>query len=232
MKRIHIIQHVLYETPGCIENWIKEKKYSSSISKLYAGESLPAVDDFDWLIIMGGPMSVHDTGEYPWLIEEKRFIKETIRVGKTVVGICLGSQLIAETLGSRVYRNKVKEIGWFPVVGVNGRPCSPLLDKFSEKETVFHWHGETFDIPEGAFHGFTSDGCRNQFFIYKERVVALQFHLEVTEKLLDSMIVNGIEEIVPAQYIQDEEQLRNGSFHAERNNELMYSLLDGLDKKQ
>ncbi len=230
MKRIHIIQHVPYETPGCIESWIKEKKYVLSVTELYSGAALPERGSFDWLVVMGGPMSVHDVEEYPWLSVEKKFIVEAISDRKAVIGICLGSQLIAEALGSRVYKNGIKEIGWFPVNAVDRGGGSTLLKIFNDSEIVFHWHGETFDIPAGAVHGFTSDACRNQFYIFKDRVVGLQFHLEVTEQLLENMIVNGADEIVPARYIQTAEQLRNGSCHTKRTNELMFSLLDELDR--
>jgi len=230
MKKILILQHVPYETPGCIENWINEKSYSYKITKLFNGETLPEVSGIDWLIVMGGPMSVNDTEKFPWLIDEKHFIREAAGKGKVVIGICLGSQLIAEVLGSRVYKNAEKEIGWFPVIKSSDRANSPLLKKFNNTETVFHWHGDTFDIPEGSLHTFTSRACRNQCFIYNERVLGLQFHVEVTEDLLESMLVNGLEEIVPAQYIQDVDSIRNGTSNIKRNNELMYSILDELDK--
>lgn len=230
MKKIHILQHVPYETPGCIENWIKDKSYNYSVTELYNGDNFPEISDIDWLIVMGGPMSVHDMKEFPWLSHEKQFIRQAVNTGKVVIGICLGSQLIAEVLGGRVYKNSEKEIGWFPVSrrmdGVN----TPLLNKFKDTETVFHWHGDTFELPEGAVHLLSSSACMNQCFIYNERVLALQFHIEATESLLESMIINGIEEIVPSHYIQSIDLIRNGISNIKRNNELMYSILDELDK--
>ena len=175
-------------------------------------------------------MSVHDIAEFPWLSHEKQFIRQAVSAGKAVIGICLGSQLIAEVLGSRVYKNSEKEIGWFPLSRSTEGVNSPLLNKFNETETVFHWHGETFEIPEGAVNLLTSSACMNQCFVYNERVLALQFHVEVTESLLEGMIINGLEEIVPSHYIQSIDQIRNGIFHIKRNNELMYSILDEFDK--
>jgi GMP synthase-like glutamine amidotransferase len=230
MKRIHILQHEPYENPGCIETWIKERGYIYTVTRFYAGEALPEVADIDWLIVMGGPMSVHDTAEFPWLFDEKRFINEAVVHGKVIIGICLGSQLIAEVLGSRVYKNRVKEIGWFPVRRCSDGEISNLLQKFKETETVFHWHGDTFDIPEGAVHGFSSEGCANQCFIYKNRIIGLQFHVEVTESLLELMLENGFDEIVPEQYIQDEALIRKGSGYIKRNNDLMFSILDAMDE--
>jgi GMP synthase (glutamine-hydrolysing) len=230
MKRIHILQHVPYETPGCIENWIKDKSYGYTVTELYNGDSLPEVSDIDWLIVMGGPMSVHDIAEFSWLSREKQFIRQAVNAGKVVIGICLGSQLVAEVLGSRVYKNSEKEIGWFPVCRRMDGVSSPLLNMFNDIETVFHWHGDTFEIPEGAMHLLNSGGCMNQCFVYNERVLALQFHVEVTESLLESMMTNGLEEIVQSHYIQSIDQIRNGIAHIKRNNELMYSILDEFDK--
>ncbi len=230
MKRIHILQHEKYETPGCIDHWIKSKSYNCTVAELYERAVLPDVSAFDWLIVMGGSMSVHDTDKFPWLADEKKFIKNAVDAGKVAIGICLGSQLIAEVLGSKVYQNHQKEIGWFPVSRNIAAGDSFMLKRFSDMETVFHWHGDTFDIPEGAKHCFTSDACRNQCFIYNERILGLQFHLEVTEDLLEGMLAGGAGEIVPSQYIQSADEIKDGSVHIKRNNELMFSILDELDK--
>lgn len=230
MKKINIIQHVPYETPGCIEDWIKNKSYRHEITKMYAGDQLPGVADIDWLIIMGGPMSIHDTEKYPWLPGEKVFIREAISTGKTVIGICLGAQLIAEALGGRVTKNNYREIGWFPVTKTGKSSTSLLTAMFNDTETVFHWHGETFEIPEGASHEFMSEACRNQCFVYKDRVIGLQFHVEVTGHLLEEMIKNGNDELAPGKYVQSGDQLLAGSAHIKRNNELMFYILDELDK--
>src|SRR5690606_41801416 len=109
--RIHCLQHVPFEGLGCIADWIKEKNHSLTISRLYLHDKFPETAAFDWLIIMGGPMSVYEEEKYPWLTKEKLFIKKAIDEGKTVTGICLGSQLIATALGAAVYPNGEKEIG-------------------------------------------------------------------------------------------------------------------------
>ena len=230
MKKINIIQHVPYETPGCIADWINRKLYEQKITKIYEGDLLPGVTDIDWLIIMGGPMSVHDTEKYPWLSEEKRFIREAIGSGKIVIGICLGAQLIAEALGGIVSKNGYREIGWYPATRTGKSSGSLLTAMFNETETVFHWHGETFEIPDGASHEFFSDACRNQCFVYNEKVIGLQFHVEVTGSLLEEMIINGKDELVPGKYVQSGGQLRAGSVNIKRNNELMFYILDELDK--
>lgn len=230
MKRICIIQHVPYETPGCIEYWIKNKSYRPEIIKIYSGEPLPAIENTDWLIVMGGPMSVHDTGIFPWLAGEKKFISRAIASGKIVIGICLGAQLVAEVLGGRVRRNEFREIGWYPVSRSGTGTGSKLTAMFADAETVFHWHGDTFEIPDGASHEFASEACRNQCFVYNEKVLALQFHIEVTGSLLEGMILNGKEELVAGKYIQESKELLDGAVNIKRNNDLMYSILDELDR--
>lgn len=230
MKRINIIQHELYETPGCIEDWIAGKSYRHEITRMYEGGLLPRITDIDWLIVMGGSMSVHDTQKYPWLFDEKIFIREAITAGKTVLGICLGAQLIAESLGARVSKNRFREIGWHPVSRTGEGTGPGLIAMFGNTETVFHWHGETFEIPEGASHEFSSDACKNQCFVYGDRIIGLQFHVEVTGHLLERMIINCEDELVPEKYVQSGDRLLAGSVHIRRNNELLFSILDELDK--
>ncbi|WP_211325058.1 type 1 glutamine amidotransferase [Hydrogenothermus marinus] len=113
--RIHYFQHVPFETPANIENWAKEKGHLFKGTYLYKNQPFPDFSSFDMLVIMGGPMSVSDENKYPFLKREKIFIENAIKLNKKVVGICLGAQLIAEVLGSKVYKNKEKEIGWYPV---------------------------------------------------------------------------------------------------------------------
>ena len=110
---IHCIQHVPFENPGSIGDWIKHKGYRLSTTRLYGGESLPDIDPIDWVIIMGGPMGIYDEDKYPWLKEEKVFIKNALDKGKVVIGICLGAQLIAGVLGAKIYKNRYREIGYF-----------------------------------------------------------------------------------------------------------------------
>ena len=171
---IHYLQHVKFEGLGSIENWVNNAGHEIASTKLYKNETFPDIKDFHWLIIMGGPMSVHDTSIYPWLGKEKEFIRRAIDSDKTVIGICLGAQLIAEVLGSKIYPARKKEIGWHPIRKSSSKIADVLLDNID----AFHWHGETFDLPNEAIRLASSDVCENQAFIFKERVLGLQFHLE------------------------------------------------------
>jgi len=225
---IHCFQHVHYEDPGCIEKWIKENNHSHSSTKFYDSYSLPDMDKIDWLIVMGGPMGVYDNEDYPWLKEEKEFIKKAILKDKTVIGICLGAQLIADVLGAKIYPNDEKEIGWFDISVTEKGADTSILEGIDQHITVFHWHGDTFDLPEEAVHLFESEGCRNQGFLYRENVLGLQFHFEVTEESLGKMVLNGKSELIPAKYVQPGEKILLGNELINMNNIQMYKILDNL----
>lgn len=135
------------------------------------------------LILMGGPMSVND--DLAWVDDEIRVIRDFVRRGKPVLGICLGAQLIAKAVGARVYRNPVKEIGWAPVYWTDQAGTDPLFRGFTHPETLFHWHGETFDLPDGAEHLAYSEVCANQAFRIAGNVYGLQFHAEVTPCIIE-----------------------------------------------
>lgn len=229
--RIHTLQHVPFEGLGCINQWIATKKHSVSYTKLYDNPKFPTLDEFDWLIVMGGPMGVYDEAVYPWLKEEKEFILRAIESGKTVVGICLGSQLIAEVLGAKVYPNKQKEIGWFDIKKTEYAKTHPLLEQVEEQFTVFHWHGDTFDLPTGSERLFSSDVCLNQAFLYKKKVLGLQFHFEVTSQTLKEMIENGRNELVEDKTIQSAAKILEQTNHIDLNNQKMFRILDYLENE-
>ncbi len=186
--RIHYLQHVPFEGPGGIEAWAEARGHRLTGTPLYAQASLPALDSLDWLIVMGGPMNVYEADRHPWLIPETRFIGEAIAAQKRVLGICLGAQLIAVALGARVNGDACREIGWSPVVFSGAARTQPALAGLPERIEAFHWHSDTFEIPAGAVAAATSDACPNQLFIYRQRVVAMQFHLETTPAGAEQLI--------------------------------------------
>jgi len=193
--RIHYLQHVPFEGLGSIAEWAAEKGHSVTLTRLYVNEAPPALDSFDWLIVMGGPMNIYQHDAYPWLVEEKRFIRAAIEGEKIVLGICLGAQLIADVLGGPVVDGREKEIGWFDIERSSGVAAEPLAAFLDGRCEVFHWHGDTFNIPPGGRHLASSSICDNQGFIYGERVVALQFHLETTPESAQALIENCSEEL-------------------------------------
>lgn len=205
--KIAVFQHVAFESAGMIADWAEARGHSVTIYALYEDEPLPSIDAFEMLVVMGGSMSVGDEAEYSWLVPEKAFIKQAIEANKYVVGICLGAQLIANVLGARVYSNHVKEIGWFPVAIVDEAIGQPILSGLNSAMKVFHWHGDTFDLPQGARLLMSSESCKNQAFLYNQRVLGLQFHLEMTEEGIKSIIAHCKEDIVPSTSIQSEEEM-------------------------
>jgi len=228
---IHAFIHTPFEAPGYIEQWVKEKNHNFSTTRFYEQFTMPNINDVDWLIVMGGPMGVYDEDKYPWLKEEKSFIKQAVNSSKIILGICLGSQLIAEVLGAKVFPNKYKEIGWFNIRTTEAAIKNSIFNFFPDETIVFHWHGDTFNLPSGAVHLAESNVCKNQAFIYNEKVIGLQFHLEVTEKLLNEMLDGGNDELVKAECIQTEVEIRSGTRHCERTNAILYNLLDNLEEK-
>ena len=230
--RVHYLQHVPFEGIGSIKNFLIEKGHELTCTKLYEKEKLPPAQDFDWLIVMGGPMGVYDEQIYPWLKLEKKFIKEAISSGKTVLGICLGAQLIADTLGARVYQNKYREIGWFDIIRSKEAENTLLAKALPQKAKVFHWHGDTFDIPNGAIPLARSEACQNQGFIFEDRVVAFQFHLETTLTSAKKLIDNCRGELDESKYVQSENEILLGTERFSSINKIMLSVLETIDHKQ
>lgn len=199
--RIHYLQHVPFEGLGSIAAWAERKGHLLSCTRLYAGEALPAQEEFEFLIVMGGPMGVYDEGKFPWLKEEKEFLLAAIRTEKAILGICLGAQLLAAVLGAVVRGNGQREIGWFPVSHCPEIP-ETIAALLSDGQRVFHWHGDTFAIPPGALPLYSSAACRNQAFLYGKRILGLQFHLETTPESLIGLIENCGTELVEAPWVQ------------------------------
>lgn len=204
--RAHYLQHVAFEGLGSIESWLVEQGYQISCTPFYQSSTLPMVEEIDFLIIMGGPMSVNDEAQYPWLATEKQFVRAFIASGKPVLGICLGAQLIASAMGGRVYPNAEKEIGWFPVRGVTSGEAGTFV--FPAETEVFHWHGETFTLPTGAHRLAQSAVCENQAFQLGANVIGLQFHLETTPQSAQALIEHCREELVAGAFIQTEQQIK------------------------
>ena len=203
--RAHYFQHVPFEGLGSIEPWLLHAGYEISVTQFFDAGVLPEIEKIDLLVVMGGPMSVNDEREYPWLAKEKEFIRNIIAAGKPVLGICLGAQLIANAMGGEVFPNSVKEIGWFPIEAV--RSSGNSIFQCLHEAVVFHWHGDTFNLPEGAVHLAKSKGCINQAFQIGTNVIGLQFHLETTPVSAKAIVDNCRNELVGGQFIQSEAEI-------------------------
>ncbi len=218
----YIFQHVEFEGPGAILPYLESRNFRVHLVKLYAGDPLPAPESVDFAVLMGGPMSALDEDEYPFLVLEKRFCREMFALGKPVFGICLGAQLIANAFGARIRKNPEKEIGWFPVTFENGLSLE-----------AFHWHGETFDIPELASPFAYSAACKNQGFRLG-RIVGIQFHLETTEESQSEILAHCSEELEAAlslhgAFVQTERQIRDqGKIAIPRANAVLEEFLDAI----
>ena len=223
--RIHSIEHAPFEGPGRIAAWAAERGHPLSRTALHDGEMPPQLDAFDMLVIMGGPMSIHDHRDHPWLPMEKDFLKSAIAARKPILGICLGAQLLADVLGGKVFQNPVKEIGWFPVRMLDR---SAPFAAFPERLTVMHWHGDTFTIPEGARWVAESDGCANQAFVHGDRVVALQFHIELEKVGIEDLAAASLDEAGTAPFIQSREQLITPPPESSAAGAALYAVLDEL----
>jgi GMP synthase-like glutamine amidotransferase len=232
MKKFKIlcIQHVPFEGPAIIRDWALRKGHEFTTLSLYSNDEFPDIGNMDWLVIMGGPMSVHEHERYPWLKLEIAFIRQAIEQSKVVLGICLGAQLIARALGVQVSRGEHPEIGWFPV-RINRHAAQKIgFDFLPEEITPFHWHQETFDIPSGAMHLASSTLFPNQAFLFKDRVLALQFHLEMDFAAIQEIIQHSGEAPSPEEYIQHASTILENKQPISANNELMCKILDKFEE--
>jgi GMP synthase-like glutamine amidotransferase len=228
--RAHYLQHVPFEGLGSIEPWLRAAGYEIGNTRLFESGELPDPDDFDLLVVMGGPMSVNDEIDYPWLAEEKQFIGSAIEAGKPVLGVCLGAQLIASSLGARVYPNRYKEIGWIPVTGIP--PADASVFQFPATLDAFHWHGETFELPSGAVRLARTEACENQAFQVGKSVIGLQFHLETTPQSAGELVRNCRDELIASPYVLTEKEiLEAGPDKYRAINQVMGRLLAFLQPK-
>jgi GMP synthase (glutamine-hydrolysing) len=185
MKKILVLQHVAHELLGTLNPLLKKSGFRIRyVNFARHPDAQPSLDGYDGVVILGGPMSANDTRELPHLMTEMHLIEEALKRNMPVLGICLGAQLIAKTLGAAVYPNRQKEIGWYDVSPTDHAQSDPLLQTLARSEKIFQWHGETFDIPTSTRHLAFSMLCDNQAFRYGANVYGFQFHLEVDEPMI------------------------------------------------
>lgn len=185
MRRLLVFQHVPHEILGILDPLLRSAGFR--IRYVNFGrqpDAQPDVSRYAGLIVLGGPMNCDQVQRHRHLATEIEAIRAAVSEGKPVLGICLGAQLLARALGARVNRHHEREIGWYDVSPTSAAASDPLFEHFAGRERVFQWHGDTFDLPEGAVHLAESQGCANQAFRYGETAYGLQFHLEVDEPMI------------------------------------------------
>lgn len=227
--KIHYFQHVPFEGLGRIADWARDRGHTLSHTALFEpGHRLPAPGDYDVLVVMGGAMGVYDEPLYPWLRTEKEHIRTAIDAGKPVLGVCLGAQLIASVLGAKVAPHRHKEIGWFDIALTEEATDHPLFAGIARHMRVLHWHGDRFEIPSGALRIARSAACDNQGFLYRDRVLGLQFHLEMDPAAVAAIVDNCGNELVEAPFIQSRQEIIALATHTDTAS-MLHRLLDNWE---
>lgn len=230
---IHFIIHEHFEAPGAYEVWGKSRGCSMSYSRVYQGDPLPEdLQSTDLLIIMGGPQSPATTlEECPWFDAqaEMRLIGRAIEAGKTVIGVCLGSQLIGEALGAAFCHSPEKEIGTFPVRLTEAGKGNPLFEDFGHELNVGHWHNDMPGLTPQAKVLAYSEGCPRQIVQYGERVYGFQCHMELTPEVVELLIEhsqNDLRRAAEFRFVETAEKLRSHDYR--EMNQVLFSFLDKL----
>jgi GMP synthase-like glutamine amidotransferase len=207
--KIACLKHVTYEGPAYLPDWAT--RHGHSLAEYLVPETgLPPAHEFDRVIIIGGPMSVWETNRHAWLSEEKRYLASLVGDGIPVLGICLGAQLLAEHLGATVKAGELKEIGWFPLETHAGIKTTWLGGALPERFESFFWHGDYFDLPDGAVPVARSAAHEVQGFVYGPHL-ALQFHLEATPHWAERLARRDAHELIPAPFVQTAEEIIGAS---------------------
>ncbi len=228
--RWHCLQHMPNEGPGHATDWLASHGHSLTFTKLFEPNLLlPALADFDGLLILGGAMSVRDEKNLPWLREEKAFVREALRAGKITLAICLGAQLVAEALGAEVRPNHAPEIGFWTVRFSAKSLEHPLLRGWPEKAAVLHWHFDTFTVPPGAVRVGMSAATATQGFVWGDGVIGLQFHPEMTVGMVEQLMAfEGHEQAEEQEFVQTAEQIRSKLKSVWKGRKLLEALLENL----
>ncbi|GGI60960.1 GMP synthase [Acinetobacter vivianii] len=192
MKTVNVIQHLAFEDLGSLEDVFYQLGFRVRYFEAGVDDLSPALNYEGLTVILGGPIGVYETEDYPFLVDEIAGLKQRLKANKPTIGICLGAQLIAHALGAKVYAGHQKEIGWsqLEIKAVENNPLAAL-----ENVEVLHWHGDTFDLPSNATLLASSAIYPNQAFSIGNNILALQFHLEITEQSFEKWLIGHTCEI-------------------------------------
>jgi GMP synthase (glutamine-hydrolysing) len=224
--KIQYILHADFELPGIIETWAKQNQCIENFCRPFAKEKLPQAEDFDLLIIMGGPQSPLGMQEAPYLRDEISLIKRALHLKKPILGFCLGAQLIGEALGARTERSPYKEVGVFPIQLTEEANKDPLLESLPARFSVMHWHNDMPGLTSDAKVLAFSEGCPRQIVRYLPFVYGFQCHPEMTRQNIESIIQHCPDDLVSGLFVQSAEELLSNNFEA--INAIMIQILNAL----
>ena len=216
MSKVWVLQHIECETLGTIANSLQSAGISAQHIRTFEGQSVPKkMGDAAGLIVMGGPMVVYEQDRHPFLRQEIGLIDQALRGEKPVLGICLGSQLLAAALGARVTKGKKKEIGWHGVTLKEAAKSDPLWMGVEPSFIAYHWHGDIFELPSGAVSLGSSELTKCQVFRYGHHAYGFLFHIEITEMMIKEMVKTLRDELQEAA-IDGREMIEKAKEHLPR----------------
>ncbi len=205
MSKVWVLQHTQPETLGTIQDALTAESITAEYVRAFEGQPVPQrMGEAVGLVVMGGPMGVYEQAQYPYLIDEIHLIEDALKAGMPVIGVCLGSQLLASALGAEVVSSGRKEIGWHTVTLADGASTDPLLAGVPPSFTGFHWHGDVFDLPRDAVSLASSGMTAHQAFRYGNKAYGFLFHMEVTAEVIGGMVAAFTDEMVEAGVTQAE----------------------------
>lgn len=229
-QRFHCLRHVNFEGLSAIQRWLDQQGYPIQTTNVRNGDTLPPVDDFDALIILGGPQSARQLDQHPYLYQEIEFIQSVLATNKPMLGICLGAQLIAHALGAPAEKSPEPEIGFFDCELTEAGKQDPVLGPLGTPFLVQHYHADMPGLNQQMELLATSQGCPRQAFKYGDQVYGFQFHLEIDRNQAERMIEHAGDDLTQQRpFIQSAAQLLAGDF--EQVNQRLFTVLDRLFKR-
>jgi len=227
--RIYLLEHEVTPHPSHIDLWAENRGHSITKSHVLEEQALSPVEDFDWLVILGGAQHIYENDANPWLPKERELVSEALAGGRIILGICLGAQILAEVLGGRVFLSDVPEIGWYKITLTNEGRESFLFRNMSESFESLHWHRDHFSLPPGCTRLASSEATPNQAFCCNSKpVVGLQFHPELTPEMIRYFCEEVDEEPASGPYVTDRKTMSAQADKAKDDEGLMYTLLDNM----
>ncbi|MBI4488477.1 MAG: gamma-glutamyl-gamma-aminobutyrate hydrolase family protein [Deltaproteobacteria bacterium] len=205
MPEVLAIQHIDCETLGTIADALRAEGLSTQLIQTFKDQPVPGeIGEALGLIVMGGPMAVYEQDRFPFLRQEIRLIENALQEEKPILGVCLGSQLLAAALGAKVTKGRKKEIGWYPISLTDAAMTDPLWSGMQSPFVAYHWHGDIFELPRAAFSLASSDLTRCQAFRCGDHAYGFLFHMEVTEKIIGQMVETFTDELIEEDIDGDE----------------------------